>query len=58
MLFKESNMKFIHQEYNEEYLRKGDSAFPQMKAGLMKNGDTNTPTGVWFAWTYLIKNGK
>lgn len=57
MLFRKSNMKIIHWEYNEDQFALGGTGTPKVAAGCMRNIETNVPTGIWFRWTYLLQNG-
>jgi hypothetical protein len=57
MLFNKSNMKIVEWEYNEQLIGKDDKATPIRFAGLLRNKETNKPTGVWFQWSYTLKRG-
>ena len=57
MLFSESNMKIIHWEYNNELIGLENKSEPTIKIGLLRNIDTDKPTGVYFRWTYLLERG-
>ena len=54
----ESNMKFVHWEYNPDLVNSIESGKTEMKVGLTFNSKTNRATGIWFSWKYFLENGE
>ena len=58
MLFNQSNMRIVHWDYDDTLKVAQYMVTPKMKAGCMKNRDTNKSTGIYFRWTYLLESDK